>query len=195
VKTAIFTALFTFLLTPWQIVNNMQKMTSLPDKKPTIKGVIEDGDVKLKFTFDKKSDTLELVRGDESVTLKGDEIPIWQRLFFVKERGKRTDNVIFDLRKAGIDTTKKMMDKTGAQGELVYVIGRDKKEETLPYLAVFKDNHLPWKMEYGKVKVIFSHYHKSSFPLAFPGRIVYQEDGTEEIYNFVQEKFKNEFSD
>ncbi len=187
-KAIIPILLFSFLATPWTLINDMIKATSTPHKKMTISGVDSDG-ASATIIYDRKVDRLSISMNGEEKSLKGNEIELWQRLFFLKEEPKKTDNLVNLLRKAGIDTSKKMLSVTAPAGELIYILGKEKAEENVPFIAIYKRNNLPFRIFYNNMQITFSDYAKSVLPLAFPGTIEFKNDEKVEKFTFLRKEF------
>jgi hypothetical protein len=94
------------------------------------------------------------------------------------------------LKKLGIDATKSIVDVAWLGGPIVTVFGKSSHEEDLPYLAVYRTSHLPAELYTNGIKWRFSDYHKSVFPLAFPGNIsIVKGDTLQNVCSFIRQEF------
>ncbi len=192
-KPLIALLLLQFFLTPWQLLNNMQKRSVHPSDTVSVQGINLDSGKTVKLSYDALSDTLLFDEGGAVQKLSGDSVELWMRLFFLKrDKGaEQTDALAGYLKKAGVDMAKKVLSTTGKGGDVIYVIGVEKRDQTAPQLALYQRDYLPWKLTAGGREVIFTEYHKSVLPITFPGLIEIKNitNNTTVRYRF----FRNEY--
>ncbi len=191
-KFVIALLLIQFTATPWVMISSMLKKTAIPDSKVSISGETEDGTA-LNLSYSFASDTMTITKGSDKNSYFGNEIPLWTRVFFPPKGDKKTDALVKVLKESGIETGKKMLSLTKRGGEVVFVIGRDSEDDSSPALMIDRENSLPRKIIYNGNEVSFSEYHKSPYPLAFPGKIEIKSGEKNELYIFFRKEFKVDY--
>ncbi len=184
-----------FFLTPQQMAQQLLKKTVIDLPRIEVKGTLEGTPATpLTIVYDRQKDEATLTAGTTATVFAAEKMPPWLRLFFWKNTDlkgtEQADLFVAYLGKLGIDTEKKLLATTGPEGELLYLFGRDAATSDAPHLALYRTNMLPFRLSAGGVEAIFSDYHKSVLPLAFPGRIELRENGTVITYSFVRDEYR-----
>jgi len=166
-----------------ETIQRMANSVFIPENTITIDGVDNNG-VKYSLEYNREKDSLKETIGDNSKDIPGNEIEPFLRLFFFKGDTKKPDTLVKSknmliaiLEKLDIDVQKSVFSVSDADNSITIAIGKSKRFENAGNLQVYRSNFLPAALIYGNRKVLFSDYHKSVLPLAFPGRIDIFEDG------------------
>ncbi|MCK5808121.1 hypothetical protein KAH37_03935 [bacterium] len=136
-------------------------------------------------------------KGKDGLTLSVEESELqtkWTKIFFTppqKEEAKSVAAFQALLKEFGIDGTKKIVDVAWKGGPIVVVYGKSSHAESLPYLAIYRDTKLPAELFSDGVTLRFTDYHKSVFPLAFPGRIdLIDAQSSHNFCLFIRKEYK-----
>lgn len=144
-----------------------------------------------KVTIEKKEGAIVLLFDKEEN--QKDIDTTWTTLFFTKPHKEEKESIaIFRslLKKLGIDATKSIVDVAWPGGPVVIVFGKNSHKENLPYLAVYRATHLPAELYTNGKKWRFTDYHKSVFPLAFPGNISHVDgEALHNVCSFIRQEF------
>jgi hypothetical protein len=161
----------------------MVKSVYIAEAQVEIEGFDGNG-VKYSLKYDRASDTLTETIGENEKRMAGQEIDLFLRLFFFQissdkpeSLAKSAGNIKGLLKEKGVDVEKASFSVSDADGSITISIGRSKRFENSDNLQIYRTNGLPASLQIGNRKILFSDYHKSQMPLAFPGRIDIFEDG------------------
>ncbi len=182
-KTSIAATLLFLLLTgPASVIKNMVDAVYIPGSAIRLEG-LDGNNEKIVLEYDRKTDTL--VKTSGSSKPEKTEIGPHLRLFFFnalqldQETAAKVSAQISEmLKKNGIDTSKTTPSAVFENGPAGISIGREKRFENSNELVVYKNSYLPAVLSVGNTKYLFSEYHKSVYPAAFPGKIEIYTDGT-----------------
>jgi hypothetical protein len=161
----------------------MVKSVYIAEPKVEIEGFDRNG-IKYSLSYDRVSDTLDETVGESEKRMSGEEIELFLRLFFFQISSDKPESLIKAavnikglLKKEGVDVERSAFSVSDADGSITISIGRSKRFENSDNLQIYRTNALPASLQIGNRKILFSDYHKSQLPLAFPGRIDIFEDG------------------
>lgn len=182
-KTSIaITLLFLLLPGSTSVIKNMVNAVYIPGSSIRLEG--RDGNNEnIILEYDRKTDTLTKTSGNTKP--EKSEIGPYLRLFFFnalqldQETAAKVSAQISELlKKNGIDTSKTTPSAVSENGPAGISIGREKRFDGSNELVVYKNSYLPAVLSIGNIKYLFSEYHKSVYPAAFPGKIEIYSDGT-----------------
>ncbi len=181
-------------MTSETIIKTTSLKTYLPLNEVEIKGKIKETEENIVLKYNSKNQTISIVLGEneEKVDNRTDA-EIWQQLFFQPKNPKTANPLIDTLKSLGIDFSKKMLSTTKPGGKLTYLIGKtpqEKKEEQIPFIAVYKNTFLPFELSMKEKQIFFYDYNKSPYPLAFPGKIVVKEENKTTTFLFYAKEFQ-----
>jgi hypothetical protein len=184
-----------FFLTPQQMAQQMLKKTVVDLPRIEVKGtLVGTPATPVTIVYDRQKDEATLTVGTTATVLTAEKLPPWLRLFFWKSTDlkgtEQADLFVAYLGKLGIDTEKKLLSTTGPEGDILYLFGRDAATADTPHLALYRTSMLPFRLSAGGIEAVFSDYHKSVLPLAFPGRIELRENGSVTTYSFVRDEYR-----
>lgn len=180
--SAFITMLLLFLPGSASVIRNMVESVYIPGSEIRLEG--RDGNnEKIVLEYDRKSDTLKKTSGSSKP--EKTEIAPFLRLFFFnavqldqETTAKVSSQISEMLKKNGIDTSKATPSAAFENGPAGISIGREKRFENSNELIVYKNSYLPAVFSVNNVKYVFSDYHKSVYPAAFPGKIEIYTDGS-----------------
>ena len=176
------------------------KMTDslyIPDKKISIQGT--DGENNpVMLEFDKEKKILVKTEKGEKTEIKFAEMPLFLKLFFFT--ADKTAPETFDvsaksisgaLHAAGINTEAASVSASGADGSAVFAIGKEKRFVNADVLELSKESMRPVTLRVGDETYVFSDYHRSTLPLAFPGNIKFFKNGAlQSEWIFLRDEYK-----
>lgn len=192
IPITLFT-LFMFIPNSSNTIKNMLEAVYIPENNIKIEGHTLN-DEKIILEYDRSKDVLTKTTSVNAKPEKTKEIDLFLRLFFFsagqmnKETvSKASENMIEILRKNGIDVTKLTPSVSADNGPAGISIGKEKRFDSANELVLFKNSYLPAILIVGKNKYVFSDYHKSVYPAAFPGKIeIYNETKIETTWLFYR---------
>lgn len=176
------------------------KMTDslyIPDKKIVLSGIDgENNPVQLEFDKEKKV-FLKTEKGEKS-EIKLAEMPLFLKLFFftADKTAPETFSVSVKsiagaLHAAGINTEVSTVSVSEYDGSAVLAIGKEKRFTEASVLELSKESMRPITLKTGDETYIFSDYHRSQLPLAFPGNIKFFKNGAlQGEWIFLRDEYK-----
>lgn len=181
-KTSIGTVLLFLLLAgSANVIKNMVEAVYIPGNSIKLEG-LDGNNERIVLEYERKSDTLIKISGSSKP--EKTEIVLFLRLFFFnasqldqENAGKITTQISDLLKKNGIDTAKTTPTAVSENGPAGISIGREKRFENSNELVVYKNSYLPAVLSVNNETYLFSDYHKSIYPAAFPGKIEFYTDG------------------
>jgi len=171
----IFPFLFLSLISPSEMITKMTDSIYVPDRNIVIQGV--DGHNELvSLEFDKTKKLLIKTEKGEKSEIKLEEMPLFLKLFFFtadKTSPETLDvsakSISGALHAAGINTEVSTVSASEADGSAVLAIGKEKRFAEANVIELSKESLRPAVLKIGDETYIFSDYHRSQLPLAFPG--------------------------
>lgn len=150
--------------------------------------------------FDRSKSVLTKTENGEKTLVSAAEMPLFLKLFFFnydktspESAEKAVKNLENDLKSAGINTEISSVGALGSDGSMTFVIGREKRFAKGNVLEISKESKLPAVLTVNGETFIFSDYHRSVMPLAFPGKIEFVKDGTTvAVWTFLRKEFKQQ---
>ncbi|HPS29973.1 MAG TPA: hypothetical protein PLZ43_06945 [bacterium] len=191
-----FFILFMLLPNSSSIIKNMIEAVYIPENNIKIEGHDQNNE-KIVLTYNRSNNVLTKTTGTNSKPEKIKEIDLFLRLFFftAEQMNKETVSKVANdmteiLKKNGIDTSKSTPSASSNNGFAGISIGKEKRFDTANELVLFKNSYLPAMLIIGKRKYVFSDYHKSVYPAAFPGKIeIYTEYELETTLIFYSKEY------
>lgn len=169
----------------------------LPDQNITVQGVDGDnGPVSLEF--DKAKKVLKKTEKGGTEEIKLAEMPLFLKLFFFA--ADKTDpeslavsakSIAGALHSAGINTEISTISASEYDGSAVLAIGKQKRFVNADVLELSKESMRPAILKTGDEIYVFSDYHRSVLPLAFPGNIKFFKNGVlQGEWIFLRDEYK-----
>jgi hypothetical protein len=180
-----------------KIIQRMIDSVYFPEKEIVVAG-LDDKGVNYSLRYNRSTDTLIEIVGDNEKELSGEEIEPFLKLFFFTVDEKEGENFSATLKevremleKQGVDFDKRSLSVSESDGKLTLSIGKSKRFEIADNIQIYRDSGLPASFETGETKILFYDYHKSVLPLVFPGRIDIFKDGelSSSVF-FLREEYK-----
>lgn len=176
-KLVLAFMLFSLFLSSDAAIKNMIEAVYIPGDIIKIEGRNQNNETII-FEYDRKNDILTRTIGADSVPEKLKDFELFLKLFFFKAAkndpesfSKTSGHLIELLKKNSIDTTKLSPAVSSRNGQAALSIGKDKRFYDSNELVLYKNSFLPAALLVNQNKYLFSDYHKSIFPAAFPGKI------------------------
>lgn len=178
----------------------MTKMTDtlyIPDKKISVQGVDgENNTVRLEFDKDKKI-LVKTEKGEKS-EIKFADMPLFLKLFFFTADKTAPESLVVSaklisgaLHAAGINTEVSTVSASEYDGSAVLAIGKEKRFVMANVLELSKESMRPVTLKIGDETFVFSDYHRSQLPLAFPGNIKFFKNGAlQGEWIFLRDEYK-----
>lgn len=178
----------------------MTKMTDtlyIPDKKISVQGVDgENNTVRLEFDKDKKI-LVKTEKGEKS-EIKFADMPLFLKLFFFTADKTAPESLVVSaksisgaLHAAGINTEVSTVSASEYDGSAVFAIGKEKRFVMANVLELSKESMRPVTLKIGDETFVFSDYHRSQLPLAFPGNIKFFKNGAlQGEWIFLRDEYK-----
>jgi len=169
----------------------------VPDRNIVIQGV--DGHNELvSLEFDKTKKLLIKTEKGEKSEIKLEEMPLFLKLFFFtadKTSPETLDvsakSISGALHAAGINTEVSTVSASEADGSAVLAIGKEKRFAEANVIELSKESLRPAVLKIGDETYIFSDYHRSQLPLAFPGNIKFFKKGVlQGEWIFLRDEYK-----
>ena len=182
-KSLIIVTLLLFsFLTP-DVLTKMVDAVYIPDPVIVVEGADDKGTPVI-LEYEKKTGTLIKHSGDREKGEKSTDFDLFLKIFFFPgehtspDTMKKASETIAGLLKAkGIKTENRIVSAIDDGGDPVISIGKEKRFSNSNELAVFKGSYLPSGLTVNEETIVFSEYHKSVLPAAFPGRIEFYSNG------------------
>ncbi len=165
-----------------EMISRMIEAVYIPEKTIILEGIDSNG-VQYVLKYERSEDLLEETIGGETEKFYGNEMEPFLRLFFFQltdkpeSLKKRTQKTLDILSEQNIDISKTSLSVSDADGSITVSIGTGSRFDGSNSFQIYRSNSLPASLKTGERKVLFSDYHKSPFPLTFPGRIDILENG------------------
>jgi hypothetical protein len=165
------------------ILTKMINATYIPDPVVVVEGTDDKGTPVI-LEYEKKTGTLLKHSGEREKGEKNTDFDLFLKLFFFPGEHtapdtikKAYENIAGLLKAKGIKTENCIVSTDNYSGDPVISIGKEKRFTNSNELTVLKGSYLPASLTINEETVIFSQYHKSVFPAAFPGRIEFYSNG------------------
>ena len=193
----IFALLFLSLISPSEMITRMTDTLYLPDHKIVLQGV--DGENNPVFLeFDKNKKVLTKTEKGEKSEMKLADMPLFLKLFFFTADKTNPESLAVSaksisgaLHAAGINTEVSTVSASEYDGSAVFAIGKEKRFVVANILELSKETMRPVVLKTGDEIYIFSDYHRSQLPLAFPGNIKFFKNGAlQSEWIFLRDEYK-----
>ena len=193
----IFALLFLSMISPSEMITEMTDTLYIPDKKIAVHGVDgEDNPVRLEF--DKEKKVLVKTEKGEKSEIKFADMPLFLKLFFFTADKTNPESLAVSaksvsgaLHAAGINTEVSTVSASEYDGSAVFAIGKEKRFVTADVLELSKESMRPVILKTGDETYVFSDYHRSQLPLAFPGNIKFFKNGAlQGEWIFLRDEYK-----
>lgn len=178
----------------------MTKMTDtlyIPDTNIAVRGV--DGENNAVYLeFDKAKKILKKTEKGETSEIKLGEMPLFLKLFFFAADKKDPESLAVSaksvteaLHAAGINTEVSTVSVSEYDGSATLAIGREKRFSDANVLELSKESMRPALLKIGDETFVFSDYHRSQLPLAFPGNVKFFKNGVlQGEWIFLRDEYK-----
>ena len=185
------------MVSPSEMITKMTDSLYIPDHNIAIHGVdAENNPVSLEF--DKAKKILTKTEKGEKTEIKMAEMPLFLKLFFFSADKSAPESFAVSaksvsgaLHAAGINTEVSTISASEADGSAVFAIGKDKRFTEANVLELSKESMRPAVLRIGDETYIFSDYHRSRLPLAFPGNIKFFKNGAlQGEWIFLRDEYK-----
>ena len=179
------------------MITRMTDTLYLPDQKIALKGV--DGENNPVFLeFDKSKKVLTKTEKGEKTEIKFADMPLFLKLFFFTADKTNPESLSVSVKSiagalhaAGINTEVATVSASEYDGSAVFAIGKEKRFVTADVLELSKESMRPVILKTGDEIYIFSDYHRSQLPLAFPGNIKFLKNGAlQGEWIFLRDEYK-----
>ena len=193
----IFALLFLSLISPSEMITRMTDTLYLPDHNIVLHGV--DGENNPVFLeFDKNKKVLTKTEKGEKSEMKLADMPLFLKLFFFTADKTNPESLAVSaksisgaLHAAGINTEVATVSASEYDGSAVFAIGKEKRFVVANILELSKETMRPVVLKTGDEIYIFSDYHRSQLPLAFPGNIKFFKNGAlQSEWIFLRDEYK-----
>ena len=189
--------LFLSLISPSEMIYEMADALYVPDHDIAVHGV-DGGNEPVSLEFDKAKKVLKKTEKGVTSEIKLADMPLFLRLFF--SAADKTDpeslsvsakSIAGALHAAGINTELVTISASETDGRATFAIGKDKRFVTADILELSKESMRPVLLKVGGETFVFSDYHRSSMPLAFPGNIKFFKNGVlQGEWIFLRDEYK-----
>lgn len=179
------------------MITRMTDTLYLPDHKIVLQGV--DGENNPVFLeFDKNKKVLTKTEKGEKSEMKLADMPLFLKLFFFTADKTNPESLAVSaksisgaLHAAGINTEVSTVSASEYDGSAVFAIGKEKRFVVANILELSKETMRPVVLKTGDEIYIFSDYHRSQLPLAFPGNIKFFKNGAlQSEWIFLRDEYK-----
>ena len=193
----IFAFLLLSLISPSEMIMKMTDTLYIPDKKIVVSGV--DGENNpVQFEFDKEKKILVKTEKGEKTEIKLAEMPLFLKLFFFTANKTAPEtfsvsakSIAGALNAAGINTEAASISVSEVDGSVTMAIGKEKRFTQANVLELSKESMRPMILKTGDEIYVFSDYHRSVQPLAFPGNIKFFKNGAlQGEWIFLRDEYK-----
>ena len=171
------------VLAPSEMVTGMMNSLYQPENIVVLEGVDKENSPVV-LEFNKSKGILKKTEKGKKTEFKTDSMPLFLRLFFFIGVKKTPDSfsasaksVEKALKSAGINTELAAVSVSEFDGSVTFAIGKSKRFSDVNALELSKESLRPAVLKVGGETYIFSDYHRSTLPLAFPGNIKFYRDG------------------
>ncbi|MGI6393320.1 MAG: hypothetical protein ACOX2F_01085 [bacterium] len=169
----VFISLFFLSFQTPEVLSKMVDAVYIPESVVVVEGVDNEG-VPVVIKFDKKKNSFE----------EQTEIPFFFKLFFFpsdhtapETMVKASKKIAEELKAKGVKTENCIVSAIGHGGEAAISIGKERRFSSANELTLFKNSYLPQSLTINEETTLFSDYHKSVLPAAFPGKIEFYSSG------------------
>lgn len=193
----IFALFFLSVISPSEMITDMTDTLYLPDHKIALQGV--DGENNpVRLEFDKEKKVLVKTEKGEKSEIKLADMPFFLKLFFFTADKTAPETLAVSaksitgaLHAAGINTEVSTVSVSEYDGSAVLAIGKEKRFTEANVLELSKESMRPAILKIGDETYVFSDYHRSSLPLAFPGNIKFFKNGAlQGEWIFLRDEYK-----
>ena len=193
----IFAFLILSLVSPSGMITKMTDTLYIPDQNISVHGVDgENNPVLLEFNKAKK--VLKKTEKGEKSEIKLADMPLFLKLFFFnadksspESLAASAKSISESLHAAGINTEVSTVSVSEYDGSAVWAIGKDKRFAKAGVLELSKESMRPVTLKTGDETFVFSDYHRSQLPLAFPGNIKFFKNGVlQGEWIFLRDEYK-----
>ena len=188
------------ILAPAEITETALRSIYIPENSIVIEGT-DDENQSVKLEFDKSKNIVKKHEKGEQSEFKLSEAPLFLRLFFFNAEKKKPEsfseeakNLLEALHNAGVDTELVSMSVSDSDNKAALAVGKERRfsDKNANFLEFSKDSKLPVMLKIGEESWLFSDYHRSLLPLAFPGKIKFFKNGAiAGEWNFLRSEFKS----
>ena len=185
------------MISPSEMITKMTDSLYIPSKTISVQGV--DGENNpVQLEFDKEKKVLVKTEKGEKAEIKFADMPLFLKLFFFtadKTLPESLDvsvkSISGALHAAGINTEVSIVSVSEYDGSAVLTIGKEKRFTEANILELSKESLRPVTLKIGDETYIFSDYHRSTLPLAFPGNIKFFKNGAlQGEWIFLRDEYK-----
>lgn len=185
------------MVSPSEMITTMTDTLYLPDQNVFVRGVDKDNEP-VSLEFDKEKKILVKTEKGEKTEIKLAEMPLFLKLFFFtadktapESFAVSAKSITGALHAAGINTEVAAISVSEYDGSATLAIGKEKRFEKADVLELSKESMRPAILTVGDETYIFSDYHRSSLPLAFPGNIKFFKNGAlQGEWIFLRDEYK-----
>ena len=169
----------------------------IPDKKIAVQGV-DGGNDPVRLEFDKEKKVLIKTEKGEKSEIKFADMPLFLKLFFFTADKTNPESISVSVKSiagalhaAGINTEVATVSASEYDGSAVLAIGKEKRFVVADVLELSKETMRPVILKTGDEIYVFSDYHRSQLPLAFPGNIKFFKNGAlQSEWIFLRDEYK-----
>ena len=179
------------------MMTKMADTLYVPDNDIVLQGV--DGEnAPVVLEFDKAKKILKKTEKGETSEIKLAEMPLFLRLFFFAADKKDPESlpvavksIAGALHAAGVNTEVSTVSVSEYDGSATFAIGREKRFSDANVLELSKESMRPALLKVGDETFVFSDYHRSQLPLAFPGNVKFFKNGVlQGEWIFLRDEYK-----
>ena len=193
----ILALLFLSMISPSEIITNMTDTLYLPDHKIALQGVDHENNP-VRLEFDKEKKVLIKTEKGEKSEIKFADMPLFLKLFFFTADKTNPESISVSVKSiagalhaAGINTEVATVSVSEYDGSAVLAIGKEKRFTEANVLELSKESMRPVILKTGDETYVFSDYHRSQMPLAFPGTIKFFKNGAlQGEWIFLRDEYK-----
>ena len=193
----IFAFLFLSLISPSEMITKMTDSIYVPDQNIVLQGVDEHNEP-VSLEFDKTKKLLIKTEKGEKSEVKLEEMPVFLKLFFFAGDKTAPESIVASVKSisgalhaAGVNTEVSTVSVSEADGSATFAIGKEKRFSNANILELSKESMRPALLKVGDETYVFSDYHRSQMPLAFPGNIKFFKNGVlQGEWIFLRDEYK-----
>ncbi len=169
----------------------------VPDQNIVLQGVDEHNEP-VSLEFDKTKKLLIKTEKGEKSEVKLEEMPVFLKLFFFAGDKTAPESIVASVKSisgalhaAGVNTEVSTVSVSEADGSATFAIGKEKRFSNANILELSKESMRPALLKVGDETYVFSDYHRSQMPLAFPGNIKFFKNGVlQGEWIFLRDEYK-----
>jgi hypothetical protein len=193
----IFAFLFLSQISPSEMITKMTDSIYVPDQNIVLQGVDEHNEP-VSLEFDKTKKLLIKTEKGEKSEVKLEEMPVFLKLFFFAGDKTAPESIVASVKSisgalhaAGVNTEVSTVSVSEADGSATFAIGKEKRFSNANILELSKESMRPALLKVGDETYVFSDYHRSQMPLAFPGNIKFFKNGVlQGEWIFLRDEYK-----